>query len=82
MIWRMNSNYEVTSMDDRVKFTATVVVGDKFNEVFNSIAGIPLYHNCGRIVNTKFSRLMLIILTPRTPHLSVRSRGFSTHRLS
>ena len=29
-------------MDDRVKFTATVVVGDKFNEVFNSIARIPL----------------------------------------
>ena len=49
-------------MDNRVKFTATVVVGDKFNEVFNSIARIPLYHNCGRIVNTKFSRLMFICL--------------------
>jgi peroxiredoxin len=49
-------------MDDRAKFTATVVVGDKFTETFNSIARIPLYHNCGRIVNTKSSRLMFICL--------------------
>jgi peroxiredoxin len=49
-------------MNNRARFTSTVVVGDKFKEVFNDIVKIPIYNNCGKIVSTKSSKFMYVCL--------------------
>ena len=49
-------------MNNRARFTATVVVGDKFNEVFNDMVKIPMFYNCGKIVSTKSSKFMHVCI--------------------
>ena len=50
-------------MNNKARFTATVVVGDKFKEVFDDIVEIPMYHNCGKIVSTSYKFLLVCIDT-------------------
>jgi hypothetical protein len=49
-------------MSDRSGFTATVVVGDKFKDIFNDILNLPGYGNCIKLASAKSRRFMYLCL--------------------
>jgi len=53
-------------MGDRARFTATIAVGEKFNEIFNDITNTRRYfygyERCAVLKSTKGSKFMLVCL--------------------
>ena len=45
-----------------VRFTSTVVVGDKFKDIFNALVTLPDYGNCIKLVSTRSNRLLYLCL--------------------